>query len=162
MTGQFHDLMHFQNELYELVGSEAGNLYNPKDHGLDPQFRCTACRRGYLLTYKVTDKQLILDDILINLEEKTKINGVKPKTPEEKGSPFQYQYKNVNLKIDFTGKLLLGKDFVRGMYEHMGFQQPMTYKKVLELTFNKGILESTTDLSKAMDEERKSKKKTKD
>ncbi|MFW9924367.1 MAG: hypothetical protein ACFFDW_13880 [Candidatus Thorarchaeota archaeon] len=155
MTGQFPDMFHYNNEKYELVGVEGEKLYNPKEHGLDPQFRCTACRRGYVLTYLINENQLTLDDILINLNEETDINGVKPAKPDELGSPFMYQYKNVKMKIDFTGKLLLGKDIVPGLYEHMGFQKANTYKKVIELTFKKGILESTKDISKKMEEERK-------
>lgn len=154
MTGQFPDMFHYNNERFEIVGVDGKELYDPKNHGLNPQFRCTACWRGYLLTYMIQENVLVLNDILINLNEKTDINGVSPVAPKS-GEPFTYQYKNVNMKIDFTGSILVGKDMVPGMYVHMGFQRPMSYKKVFEFTFKNGLLESTKDLSKKMEEERK-------
>ncbi|MBN1327830.1 MAG: hypothetical protein JXA54_00020 [Candidatus Heimdallarchaeota archaeon] len=152
MTAQMADMFNYNKEKFEIIGVDGKKLFEPKDYSLNPHFTCTACWRGYLLTYTLNNNQLVLDDVLINLKEKKKINGVKPKDAER---PFLFQYKKVNLKIDFTGTILAAKDFIPEMYVHMGFQRAIGYKKIIEFKFTNGNLDSITDLSKQMEERRK-------
>ncbi|HUT80120.1 MAG TPA: hypothetical protein VMZ29_02875 [Candidatus Bathyarchaeia archaeon] len=152
MTAQMSDMFDYNGELFEIVGVDGLKLFEPREYGLTPHFTCTACWRGYLLTYKLNKEQLVLDDVLINLREKKEINNVKPKEAER---PFLFHYKKINLKIDFTGTILVAKDFLREMYVHMGYQRPMAYKKVIEFSFTNGTVTSINDLSKIMEERRK-------
>jgi hypothetical protein len=48
--------------------------------------------------------------------------------------------------------MLLGKDFIEGMYVHMGFQRPMAYRTVLELQIQDGDIMATNNLSAKMEE----------
>ncbi|NHJ87724.1 MAG: hypothetical protein FK734_19840 [Asgard group archaeon] len=152
MTAQMADMFNYNKEQFEIIGVDGEKLFDPIDYGLNPHFTCTACWRGYLLTYTLNDNQLVLDDVLINLKEKKKINGIKPNDAER---PFIFRYKKVNLPMAFTGTILVARDFIPEMYVHMGFQRAIGYKKVVEFKFTNGILDSISDLSKKMEERRK-------
>ena len=56
-------------------------------------------------------------------------------------------YKNVNMPIPYTGKILLGDGFLQEYYIHMGFQRGWAYQKLIELIFKEGILLECNDLS---------------
>ena len=64
-----------------------------------------------------------------------------------KGLPIVWVYENVNLPIDFTGGLLLGRDFIEELYVHMGFHPAWKYREVHELVFENGVLQSQKDCS---------------
>lgn len=58
------------------------------------------------------------------------------------------EYKNINIPIDFTGKILLGNNFLSKYYIHMGFQRAYAYKELKEFVFEQGTLVETIDHSK--------------
>jgi hypothetical protein len=60
----------------------------------------------------------------------------------------------LNLKTNFTGKVLLAKDFIQSMYVHMGFQRPIAFKTVVEIQVENGNIISLKDLSKQMEARR--------
>lgn len=51
-----------------------------------------------------------------------------------RGFVCRYEYRRINLRIPFVGRLLLGRDFDPQRYEHMGFQDWSAYRVVLEAT----------------------------
>ena len=104
------------------------------------------------MKYILIENHLILNELLVNVHEPLKINGV---NPDQGSKMFKYEYKNFNLKTNFTGRILLAKDFIDSMYVHMGFQRPIAFKTVLGLEFEKGKLVLFQDLSKHMEERRK-------
>ena len=67
---------------------------------------------------------------------------------------FDYCYNNLSLQTYFTGKLLLAKDFIQSMYVHMGFQRPMAYKTVVELSVENGKITLFKDLSRKIEGDR--------
>ncbi len=152
MTAQIPDEVIFNDECFSLVGLKGQGLYKPEDFGITPYFSCTACWRGYVMKYILNKNHLILDDLLINVHKPLEINGVKP---EQGNNMFKYEYKNLNLKTNFTGKILLAKDFMDSMYVHMGFQRPIAFTTVLGLEFKNGELVLFQDLSNQMEERRK-------
>jgi hypothetical protein len=154
LTAQIPDSIIYEGEEFSLVGVKGKGLYIPEDFGIEPHFRSTACWRGYVMRYSFNNGQLILDRILINTNNPLKINEIEPQNLKEIGS-FDYCYENINFKTDFTGTLLLVKDFIQEMYVHMGFQRPMAYKTVIEIRIENGTIISTRDLSKNMEEYRK-------
>ncbi|MFX0023307.1 MAG: hypothetical protein ACFE9S_13355 [Candidatus Hermodarchaeota archaeon] len=151
MTGQIPDEVIFNDESFSIVGLKGQGLYKPEDFGINPYFSCTACWRGYVMKYILIKNHLILDELLVNVHEPVKINGVKP---EQGNKMFKYEYKNLKLKTNFTGRILLAKDFIDYMYVHMGFQRPIAFKTVLGLEFENGELFLFHDLSKEMEERR--------
>ena len=54
---------------------------------------------------------------------------------------------NVNLRMNYTGKILLGKDFIPEHYIHMGYQRANAYKKLIEVEFLEGQLIAVKDMS---------------
>ncbi len=54
------------------------------------------------------------------------------------------------MKLNFTGGVLIAKDFVEDMGAHMGFKKPMAYKTVFELKIRNGKLIEENDKSEIM------------
>jgi hypothetical protein len=52
--------------------------------------------------------------------------------------------------IGYTGSLLLGHDFIRELYVHMGFHPAWKYREIHELVFDKGRLVNAADRSTEM------------
>jgi len=165
LTGQINDKFNYKGEEYNISGVSTGYLFRPADFNLQPFSTMSACWNGYQVYYNIVDKHLVVETMLINLKDEEKI--IKGKKPLKLGKPdfnttgfeanhnfFKLLYKDLNLKIPFSGRLLITKDFIEEMYVHMGFQNPMSYKTVLELTFNNGKLVKFTDNSKDMERRR--------
>ncbi|MHA1244943.1 MAG: hypothetical protein ACTSP7_10275 [Candidatus Heimdallarchaeota archaeon] len=165
MTGQINDKFNYKNDEYYISGVSIGYLFRPADFGLQPYSTMTACWNGYQVCYNIVDNHLVVETMLINLKDEEKIiNG---KKPIKLGKPdfnatgfeanhnfFKLLYKDLNLKIPFSGGLLITKDFIEEMYVHMGFQNPMSYRIVYELTFENGELVKFTDISEVMEKRR--------
>ncbi len=151
MTSQIPDKFILNDEIFLLVGLKGQNLLTPESFGLTPYFSCTACWRGYVMRYIFSNNQLILEGMEINAVDPPKINGVEPQAGDRL---FKYNYKNLDLKTNFTGNVLLAKDFIQSMYVHMGFQRPITFKTVVEIQVKSGEIISLKDLSKQMEKRR--------
>lgn len=50
-----------------------------------------------------------------------------------------YEYKDLGMPIDFTGKIVLGDGFLQKYYIHMGFQRAWAYERLIELDIEEGI-----------------------
>ena len=93
----------------------------------------------------------MLQNLHINSENDyyPKINNVSPERENKKS--FQYMghhlYKNLNIFIEYTGKILIGKGFIKKYYIHMGYQRAWAYEVLEELIFDKGELIKTVDHS---------------
>jgi len=152
LTAQIPDEFILDGEKFSLVGLKGQGLTKTEDLGISPYFTCTACWRGYVMKYVFTNKCLIIDEMLVNVDDPPEINSIKP---QQGNDLFKYHYKNLNLKTNFTGKILLAKDFIQSMYVHMGFQRPMAFKTVVEIELKHGEIINLKDLSKLMEEQRK-------
>ncbi len=159
MTGQITNKFKYEGELYELVGIDGDNLYSAEDFGITTQTASTACWRGYQTFYDCVNGELILDNLHVRTEDKITIKGVVPneckELAEESWAFFNAIYENLALKTQFTGSILLGKDFIQEMYVHMGFQSPESFKTVIEIEVNDGEIIKITDMSARMEERRK-------
>jgi hypothetical protein len=156
MTGQVPDKLIYNKSSYSIVGLKGEGLPSPFDFNLEPVSPNTANWRGFIMTYCIVEKHLNLHEMNVTVKDiKGKppvINEVKPKL--EKKELILLTYDNLKLKTQFTGKILIAKDFIDSMYVHMGFQSPISFETVFELEFRKGELISTLDLSKKMKEYR--------
>ena len=151
MTAQIPDEFIINSESFSLVGLDGQGLFTPDDFGIIPYSSSTACWRGFVMKYSFIKNQLVLEEMRVNVKNPPEINGVNPEPGEHS---FNYSYKNLNLKTNFTGKILLVKDFISSMYVHMGFQRPMAFKTVVEIEVMGGKVISLKDLSKYMEEQR--------
>lgn len=160
MTGQIPDNVLYNDEIYDLVGLKGEGLYEPFDFGLTPVSPHTANWRGFISHYEVSKKILTLKDFEVHVQNSDDnlpdINGVKPIIRIEGLTHLKYE--NVNLKTNYTGTILIARDFINSLYVHMGFQSPLSFNKVIEFEFNNGKLISEKDLSKKMKIFRKEKK----
>ena len=166
MTAQFNDLFLYRDIEFALAGVSEGNLFDPAQFELHPIAASTACWRRYIAFFALSDSYLILDRLFVNLpgegtEEQIyakgpSINGIRPliKQTSFKGGLqlFNNHYENLNYRLDYTGGLLLGHEFIRELYVHMGFHPAWKYKTVIELIFENGLLTRQSDRSERMAE----------
>jgi hypothetical protein len=157
MTAQFSDLFRFHDVEYAVAEVHGGNLFEAASFGLFPIMASTACWRGYVAIFAISEAHLVLDTLFVNLRE-TKgppINNVSPRPPAGRFGMFNQEYRGLNHRLDFSGSLLLGNDFIRELYVHMGFHPAWKYKTVIELTFEGGKLTAENDRSARMAEIRR-------
>jgi hypothetical protein len=154
---------------YAIAGVDGEGLFDPSEAGLSPFPSCTACHRGYVCRYAVRDDQLVLDGLKISLGRSVegafessrgpRIHGVEPQTPREEHVLFNNVYEGLALPIPFTGAMLVGDDFIRELYRHMGFPPAWKYRAVLELVFEEGHLLVEKDVSERMAAVRREKRR---
>jgi len=158
MTGQMSDIFRYEGEMYSLVGMKGKGFFKADDFGLNLISASTACWRGNVMNYDCINGQLVLDRLDIRTkEDPPRINGIEAGPPvarlgdvEVGFSFFSHSYVNLGLKTKFTGSLLFGKDFIEGMYVHMGYQRPIAYETVLEIQVQDGDIITVSDLSEKM------------
>lgn len=161
MTAQIDDTALFGNREYAVVGISghggSSELFDPSEHGLQPQPMSTACHRGFFCSYAIEEDRLVLRDLFIGL-------AIDPEgTAAQRGSPLLfgkypvylaeewcYAYRDLNAPLSFTGGILLGAGFIESLYVHMGFQAPHAYRTVHGLMFERGLLVEQKDLSEEM------------
>jgi hypothetical protein len=149
MTAQFNDQFHYHDKDFAIAGISAGELFNPADFGLFPIPASTACWRGYVAVFAISESHLVLDTLSVNLEKEQgpAINGILPSGPTRGLRLFNNVYTGLKYRIPYTGGLLLGHDFISELYVHMGFHPAWKYKEVFELTFENGRLVGELDRS---------------
>lgn len=156
MTAQVGDRFTFKKEGYSIVAISNSLGFNPMKYGIMPIGVCTACWAGYWCEYNISDDGIYLHNLYINSQngEYPDINGVSVYQPNDK--EFEYMghhaYKNLNLRMNYTGKILVGKDFIHKYYIHMGYQRALAYKTLKEFVFENGELKEVNDCSKMAEE----------
>ena len=148
MTSQIPDTFIYDGEEYELVALDGEGLITPQDYGMNPEMLHTACYRGFYSTYEITKDGLFLKAMVIGqVEEKYKsIQGIMPTLPRRDSYDYP-TYKGLRLLTPFTGRIRLGKDLIKDLYVHMGYQKASSYETLLEFTFEQGKLISVQDRS---------------
>lgn len=175
MTAQFGDKYTYRQKSYTVVAISDTFPFRPEAYNLEPHCSCTACYRGYWCEYAIIDDQLVLKNLYIFNRDGNypPINGVEAAPQEfiecdrstrirrnrKKALPklFGHRiYKNIDLPISYTGKILLGNGFLNDFYVHMGFQRGWAYQELIEICFEEGILVECYDLSHIAKEKRQS------
>lgn len=162
MTAQIPDTFLLDDSVFSLVGINGNGLFDPERFGILPIGTCSACWRGHTCSYSLRNDALLLDQLCLTLghfdgadfvaEVGPVINGVEASRSTHAQSIFNNMYNNLNLSIDFTGGLLVGREFIEELYVHMGFHPAWKYREVFELLFEKGNLKEKRNVSKAMQE----------
>ncbi len=155
MTAQVPDTFIYKGEKYELVGVEGGELIYPEQFGMEPKMMHTACYRGFYATYELTEDGLYLRELTLNEKNDRylPIAGVYPGKPNDSYGRGA-KYYNLNLSVNFTGKIRIAKDFIEELYVHMGFQKPTAFKTVLDITLQEGKIVAVEDKSEEMKQKR--------
>ena len=161
MTAQVGDKFRYKKKEYGIVAISNPIRFKPQDYGITPQACCTACWNGYWCEYEISDEGIMLDNLYVNSKDDyyPEINGILPLSEDDSKQKFRYMshhlYKGVNIKIPYTGKIVVGKDFLREYYIHMGYQRAWAYKQLKEFIFEEGKLIEVVDHSKVAKELRK-------
>lgn len=163
MTAQIGDRFTFRGNDYSIVAISTPIEFNPIQFGITPSSIFTACWAGYWCEYTISEEGIILKNLYINSRDGNypAINGVEAE--EDKRESFQYMghhlYKNVGIPVKYTGKILVGKDFLREYYIHMGYQRAWAYQTLVEFIFEDGILLDMVDHSSMAENLREEMKK---
>ncbi len=156
MTAQIADRYAYEGKEYSIVAFSEQPPFLPQLYGLEPQRESTACWSGYWCTYAVKDGCLVLRKLHMHNSSGNfpPLNGREATFRRfENDPPVWYEentsadYENVELFLPYTGRILLGNDFLPEFYRHMGYQGYWAYRELLELTFEEGKLVHTKDRS---------------
>lgn len=164
MTAQISDSFIYQNREYNLAFADPEIKLTPKKFGIKTLASTSACWRGFKRTFEIEDDNLILQSFDINDNNQRgdkKINNVLPSKNNPEDSLFNKTYNNVKLKIKYTGKLCIARDFIWKHYTHGGFHPAWKYETVFELAFFKGVLIHEKDISGELKEKREQLKPSK-
>jgi hypothetical protein len=131
MTAQVPDTVTWQGRSYDLVGIDGGPLFEPAEHGIEPQMASTACYRGFVCGYGLRANGLFLNRLDVCVPNPPPpLRGATPRPPV---APWRmWEYVGIGLRLPFAGRLLLGRDFDDAQYRHMGFQDWQAYGEVQE------------------------------
>lgn len=175
MTAQVSDSIWYKQMDFVICGINGNGLYEPATDGFEPVPMSTACWRGYVLDYEISEQLLLLKKMKICLTTPppfptccgvaatpvkrrcklcTKLHLNTERCVESSSNSSgagsfggTIVYENISWTVPFTGTLLLGDDFVRELYVHMGFHPAWKYRRVLKGHFNSGRLQNLEDLS---------------
>ncbi|WP_196892984.1 hypothetical protein [Aureivirga marina] len=160
MTKQIGNTLKFNKEKYYLIQNTEG-LPIPKHFGIKIRRPGSFCLKGFITEFKITKKsKLKLSELFLHLaphEEIKEINGILPKIYKDKvrtsdGSfqklPARLYYKKLNLNLDYSGFILIGKDISENTSSLLKWHHPIwDYQTVLELEIKNGKVISIKDLS---------------
>ena len=169
MTAQKPDIYFYCEEEYRYVASKPLFDFTPRVFGLEPESVSTACWRGFWCTYEVSDKGFMLKELYVHTKDNTypeihnaTLSDIEYvactafKMVDGKLVEFPYKtekyhghrrYKDFSFPIDYTGNLLIGKEFLNHYYLHIGYQNFYTYKKLIEIVVTDGKVVKMIDRS---------------
>ncbi len=171
LTAQIPDTVFYEDRTFSVAGVNGNGLFTPEIIGLAVQMMSTACWRGYHCQYTIRDGILYITRLTVGLtdEDDPKAeNGVGPVVFGHKPRRESYEYEDIDGNkgtdwgdrffdgffhpVAYTGGLLIGDDFIREMYVHIGFHPAYKFREVFELIFEDGVLSVATDRSTQMAE----------
>lgn len=168
MTAQWPDLFVLNGAEFWVAGVNGAGLFDPRSVGLFPAGLCTACYRRYVCHYSIKDDRLVLQKLRVSLgtdhidsapfyrtRAGPEINGVKPTVPSDRFEFLNNVYEGLDLRVDLTGGMVIGRDFINELYVHMGFHPPWKFRTAFELMFNSGKVLEVRDVSERMGEIRR-------
>jgi hypothetical protein len=159
VTLQFSDSLRYGDAEYSITAVDGTGIFDPDAHGLRTGMLSTACWRGYICTYEITGGQLLLRELELGRAEPADeplLFGVAPiRSGGHTGPPVHDDalfYTGLATPIEFTGRLLVGRDEIELGYLNMGFWPAWLFGVVLDLAFDRGRLVAVQDRSGAMAE----------
>jgi hypothetical protein len=151
MTAQIGDRFEYNGRRYAYVMKSDNIGFHPREYGITPSFACTACWAGYWCEYSIKEEGLFLKNLFVNSMDDNypDIEGVSVSCGERENLVMGHHvYRNVNKHMKYTGKLLLGNDFISEYYVHMGYQGYWAYGELVLFAFVDGVLVEMKDVSK--------------
>ena len=153
MRAQFFDGFDFATFKLSIVAIEkVHEFFNIEEFGLHPIMYNEACLRGYTAVFGFNDeKMLTLHKLLTNNNgmEPPAIDGVLPESFHSPAGDLKYDLEHV---IDYSGSILIANGFIDKYFVPFGFQLPHAFRKIYELTFDKGLFVKVQDRSQEAQE----------
>lgn len=164
MTAQTHDSLSLDGCDYDVTRRSAKPLFDPTAHGLMPVSTSSGCGRGHQCHFVVDQGMISLQTLWINhginlkvppfsreMLPLPKFNGI---TATERGLElpydFQGRYDEIDLRLAYSGSLLVSRTMLSDEPRCHGFAWPWHYDCTLVLTFKDGQLMEQSDVSEAM------------
>jgi hypothetical protein len=149
MTAQVADSLLWNGIEHDIVAIDDVWPFSPRAHGFEPVSPYTACWRGYVAHYAIVEGRLVLRQLDIGLGEAIAGAwlGIHPYRGD---SDEMSEYRNVQLSVAYSGRMVIGTGVMAGFYIHLGFQPAYAYERVFEIALVDGHLESVEDRSPAM------------
>ena len=169
MMAQIGDTGRYRGKQYTLVAASAPGLFEPGQYDMAAHPVVKECHRGHWCEYAVEEDALVLKDLYLFNErgEYPPLNGRDILPPEQREGAYlpvskrlrrspldnarmsHHHYKDVDLPIPYTGRLLLGEGLLGEFRVSAGFQPGWAYRELIELVFRGGRLVECRDLSAA-------------
>ena len=142
MTAQSHDSLLLDGTSYAIVAIEKPWPFHPSMHGLSPNPFSSSCCRGYTSEYAVHGDCLVLDLLAISISasKPPTLRGIRPRHVRQSAVDSQWEYRNLGLRVRYTGGLMIASGFLPKHYVHMGFQSPHCFNTVKEIRFSDGLM----------------------
>lgn len=147
MTAQISNIFKIGEKEFDIVGLSDDLHFSPRDYGLKPVALHTGAVSGYHYEANIIDGQLVVQNLYVNDYDGNYPDILGVYAVDKTQETGMYFYENVNIPLEFTGKMLIGHGFIRKYYEHMGYQRPHAYEELMILTFRDGMLLDQEDIS---------------
>src|SRR5215217_807972 len=156
MTFDTGDSVLFGERVFFLAGVNGRGLFQPKEHGLNPETGSTPDRRGFRCVYRLDERILLLERVRLGLSFREQLMIKAGKGPSIRGlSPhveaegkLRVVYSGRHGPMPFSGGLLLGDDFIHvtalpereSRLRQFAMHPAFEWYEVLELVFEAGNL----------------------
>lgn len=149
MTMQRPDPFIWNNEEWIFLGAEnVYTLFDPESFGLSPTMADTACYKGFVIKFVVSDKQIFLDKLEVYCANGLypPINGINPKSIKTGYMRGYRIYENINLPLHYSGIITIGRN-LHESFRGRAFIGPHAYENTFELIFKNGTIVKQKDTS---------------
>ena len=126
MTFQALNLIYLNEQQVGFAGIDGKGLLIPSDFGIKTRSASSGCWRGYIMHYEIKNDEIYMLGFWVRTKNGVnppEINGVAPKPLAKRYDPdglhglgFTHEYKNVNLKLPFTGTIWLLRNLNSASY----------------------------------------------
>lgn len=147
MTQQFNDSVRAWGETWVLIGFTHREPFEVSKH-LDVRPASTACWRGYVCGYVLEVDLLVLDSLSIATDAEPRQFLGRPPEPGERG--FSVSYSRLAHPVDYSGGILLGRDWISLERPRALFDPPWAYERTVEVVLEEGRVVSTRSLDEEL------------
>ncbi|WP_419533707.1 hypothetical protein [Endozoicomonas sp.] len=154
MTNQLTSSLTIDDASYRVTKADPHPIFHPDMLGIKVSSIGTFCWAGYIVSYECKDGQLFARSMTLGVfDDDPLVNGVKPDPlpkPDDPAYAFILgrSYTDVWLPLDYSGEVILGKDWVGNLGRgNHGSAPAVEYNDVKKVVFLEGRLQKITDIS---------------
>jgi hypothetical protein len=167
MTEQIRDSVRFRSAGYSMIWARGSGLFHPAQVDITPVEMSTACYRGFICHYEISDDTLLLTGLVVlgTCASYPSIGGVVPRIERGFGTlvsaaieadipGFTFRaadssfgpaiYREMRLPVPFDGGIILGRE---NLFPHLRGCNPYNWQEIFECLFTGGRLDRAVDCS---------------